>query len=338
MLSGGFVSRPWCCPLLVFSFLAFNKPAAAESFKSARFLPVPAGVDYVLSADLNGDGKLDLIYVASPGPNPRSPQVLLGNGDGAFAPAQSVQLPGGNFGTFGKFAIADVNKDGKLDLIVIASNGFSSSIAVLLGNGDGTFQPGIVSAGPTSNSLFPVLEPQMGIADFNEDGAVDIVMADAQNDTLSLLLGDNQGHFTLKNSWPAFNNPHEIYVADLNGDRHMDFVTHGFLAANATVTLGNGDGTFKPAVSYTDPHNVESIVLKDMNHDGHLDMVVSGFNDTVDVLLGKRRRHVLQHLRRRFHLRGTDSQRRSCGRFQRRRDPRHRRRFAQWHWHSPRAG
>jgi hypothetical protein len=332
------VSRPWCCPLLVFSFLAFNKPAAAESFKSARFLPVPAGVDYVLSADLNGDGKLDLIYVASPGPNPRSPQVLLGNGDGAFAPAQSVQLPGGNFGTFGKFAIADVNKDGKLDLIVIASNGFSSSIAVLLGNGDGTFQPGIVSAGPTSNSLFPVLEPQMGIADFNEDGAVDIVMADAQNDTLSLLLGDNQGHFTLKNSWPAFNNPHEIYVADLNGDRHMDFVTHGFLAANATVTLGNGDGTFKPAVSYTGPHNVESIVLKDMNHDGHLDMVVSGFNDTVDVLLGKRRRHVLQHLRRRFHLRGTDSQRRSCGRFQRRRDPRHRRRFAQWHWHSPRAG
>jgi len=209
------VPRTWCSLLLAFAFLALEEPAAAESFKSARFLPVPAGVDYVLSADLNGDGKLDLVYVVSPSPSPRSPQVLLGNGDGTFAAAQSVQLPAGNYGTFGKFAIADVNKDGKPDLIVIASNGFSSNIAVLLGNGDGTFQPGIVSAGPTSNTLFPVLEPQMGFADFNEDGAVDIVIADAQNDTLSLLLGDNQGHFTLKNSWPAFNNPHEIYVAEV---------------------------------------------------------------------------------------------------------------------------
>ena len=281
------MSRPWSCLLLACAFWAFVNPAAAESFKSARLLPVPQGVDYVLSADLNGDGKLDIVYVVSPSPNPRTPQVLLGNGDGTFAAPQSVELPAGNFGTFGRFAIADVNKDGKPDLIIVANNGFSSNIAVLLGNGDGTFQPGIVSAGPTGNSVFPSLEPQMGIADFNGDGAVDIVIADTANDTLSLLLGDNQGHFTLKSTWQDGNNPVDIHVADLNGDGHMDFVAHGGLSASAVVYLGKGDGTFQPPVRYTGPNYIEALILKDMNHDGHLDMVVSGFYNTVDVLLGK---------------------------------------------------
>jgi hypothetical protein len=283
---GGFLSRFTFCLLLSLAALALAEPAVAESFKSAGFLPVASGVDYVLAADLNGDGKLDLIYLPLAGPSPRSLHVLLGTGDGTFAAAQSVPMPSTTFGNFGRFAIADVNKDGKLDLIVVASNALSSNIAVLLGNGDGTFQAGIVSAGPTSNATFPVLDPHMGTADFNGDGAVDIVIADVANDTLSILLGDNQGHFTLKNTWQDGNNPTDIHVADLNGDGHMDFVARGGLAANAIVYLGKGDGTFQPPVTYTGSHNIQSVVLYDMNHDGHLDMVVSGFGDTVDILLG----------------------------------------------------
>jgi hypothetical protein len=97
------VSRPWCCVLFLIFALLFHQPAIAESFKSAKLLAVSTGVDYVLSADLNGDGKLDLIYLPSISSGapiaPRSPQVLLGNGDGTFAAAQAAPLlpaPAGN--------------------------------------------------------------------------------------------------------------------------------------------------------------------------------------------------------------------------------------------------
>jgi hypothetical protein len=171
--------------------------------------------------------------------------VALGNGDGTFAAAKPVRLPVGNFGNFGRFAICDVNKDGKLDLIVTAGNGTSSNIAVLLGNGDGTFQPGIVSAGPTSNLNFINLQPRMAIADFDGDGAVDIVIADTLNDTVSLLLGDNHGHFTLKTTIPNAQSAIEIYPGDFNGDGHMDFLARGYLSNEVHVWINNGDATFK---------------------------------------------------------------------------------------------
>jgi len=285
------VARTGCSVLWLLLALLLGQPTAAESFKSAKLLPVSTGVDYVLSADLNGDGKPDLIYLPSlMSGTPitlRTPEVLLGNGDGTFAAAQAVPLLPASAGSEGKFAIADVNKDGKPDLIVVvATNTSNSKIAVFLGNGDGTFQPGIVSVGPSNTNSFPGLDAQMGIADFDGDGAVDIIVSDLANDTLSFLSGDNQGHFTLKNTWFDGNNPRDIHFADLNGDGNLDFVAQGGLSSSISVYLGNGNGAFKQGVTYTGPHFISSMVLNDINHDGHLDLVVSGFNNTVDILLG----------------------------------------------------
>ena len=273
-----------------YSSLLICRSATAESFKSAKLLPIPTGVDYVQTADVNGDGKPDLIYLpslSSGGSVPRSPQVLLGNGDGTFGPALATPLLPVSSGGMGAFAVSDVNNDGKPDLIVVVSTGSANSaIAVLLGNGDGTFQPGIVSAGPSNTNIYPALDASMGIADFDGDGAVDIVISDTQNNMYILLAGDNQGHFTLKDTWFDGNSTGDIHVADLNGDGHMDFVVHGGLSASVSVYLGNGDGTFQPAINYTGPNHIGSVVLKDVNHDGHIDLVVSGFNNTVDILLG----------------------------------------------------
>ena len=285
------MSRPWCCVLFLIFALLFHQPAIAESFKSAKLLAVSTGVDYVLSADLNGDGKLDLVYLPSISSGapiaPRSPQVLLGNGDGTFAAAQAAPLLPAPAGNLGRFAIADVNKDGKPDLIVVvATNTINSQLAVFLGNGDGTFQAGIISAGPSNTNIFPNLDAQMGVADFDGDGAVDIIVSDVANDTVSFLSGDNQGHFTLKNTWFDGNNPRDIHVADLNGDGHPDFVAQGGLSASTSVYIGNGNGTFQPVVTYTGPNHTGSVVVQDVNHDGKLDLVVSGFNNTVDILLG----------------------------------------------------
>ena len=152
-------------------------------------------------------------------------------------------------GILGRFAIVDVNKDGKPDLIVVvATNTINSQLVVFLGNGDGTFQPAIISAGPSNTNIFPNLDAQMGVADFDGDGAVDIIVSDVANDTVSFLSGDNQGHFTLKNTWFDGNNPRDIHVADLNGDGHPDFVAHCGLSASTSGYIGNGNGTVQPVL------------------------------------------------------------------------------------------
>jgi Bacterial Ig-like domain (group 3)/FG-GAP-like repeat len=274
-----------CALMLALVCASIGQSVRAESFKTAKLLPVAAGVDSVLMADVNGDHKLDLVYLTA---DFQTIEVALGKGDGTFAAAQPLPaITQSTVNGGGRFAIADVNNDGKLDVIaVVRTNSFNSALAVFLGNGDGTFGSPIISAGPTNNALFPGLNARMGIADFDGDGAVDIVISDVADDTISFLSGDNAGHFTLKQTFFDGNNPQNITVADLNGDGHPDFIAQGGLAQTISVYIGNGNGTFQPVVSYTGPNHAGAFVLSDIDHDGHPDLVISGFFNTISVLPG----------------------------------------------------
>lgn len=254
-------------------------------------------------ADLNGDGHPDLVvanYSKAEGSSGNGKLgVRLGNGDGTFQAV--VTLDTGGI-TASSLAIADVNGDGKPDLIAVnecvsRKNCQSGSVAVLLGNGDGTFQP----ARTYASGYSPV---SVAVGDLNRDGNPDIVVANScfassncVNGSVSILFGSGDGIFEPAvsiDSGGAY--PNVVAIADLNGDGKLDLVvgngcTTGIDCSVSTegvigVLLGLGDGTFQPAVTY-DPGGflAYSLAVADINGEGKLDLVVGNYGD-VGLLLG----------------------------------------------------
>jgi Bacterial Ig-like domain (group 3)/FG-GAP-like repeat len=252
-------------------------------------------------ADVNGDGRPDIVVAnlcesldcsSSEG----GVAVLLGNGDGTFQSA--VSYSSGGIGAQ-SVAIADVNSDGRPDLLVgtcatgslNCDFGQTGEVAVLLGNGDGTFQPATTyaSGGWGADSV--------AVADVNGDGKPDLLVTNFYDPTKGLgsvgvLLGNGDGIFqpvvTYASNW---SNVYSVVVADVNGDGKPDLLLAGDVVI---VLLGNGDGTFQPAKIYGRLANTISlaIAVADVNGDGKLDVVAANFDvcgncaSTVGVLLG----------------------------------------------------
>ena len=264
--------------LLLITLLSSAPSLHAETYTNPRFLQTGSNPVSLAQGDFNGDGKPDLIYEDVGAST--TLHVLLGNGDGTFQHGQDITLPSGlNL----VLAVADVNNDGKPDL-VLGGDGPQGEIGVMLGNGDGTFQSAIVSLLP-AQALWAGLGG-CGVADFNGDGAVDLIVTDAQNNYVYVLLGNNTGSFVLKSIIQQFTDPTTVFVGDFNGDGHQDFLVFDRLSADVAVFLGNGDGTFKPAVRYTGPGQIWSVLLADMDGDGHPDLVVAGPGYTLYIYHG----------------------------------------------------
>ncbi|MGE7417525.1 FG-GAP-like repeat-containing protein [Methylobacterium tarhaniae] len=240
------------------------------SFASGTTLGTSSGSQSVSLADVNGDGKLDLVTANS---DPSTASVLLGNGDGTFKAKT-------DFGTGSSpysVALADLNGDGKLDLVT--TNNDSGSASVLLGNGDGTFQAKADFG--TGGSPIAVT-----LADVDGDGKRDIVTANYGN-SVSVLLGNGDGTFKPKADATTGSGSRSAALADLDGDGKLDIVTANQFAGTASVLLGNGDGTFKPRTDIVTGRGSLSVKLADLDGDGRLDIVTAN-NDsgTVSVLLG----------------------------------------------------
>jgi len=236
----------------------------------------------VAAGDFNRDGVLDLA-TANYGSNNVS--VLLGNGDGTFQAAQTYATAGFN----PEFvAVGDVNLDGRQDLAVAQSGSTPSLVSVLLGNGDGSFQPArIFATGQGSLSV--------AIGDVNGDGRPDLVAANYYSNDVSVLLGNGDGTFQAAQSFPtAGMNPVTVAVGDFNGDGRPDLAvtngantTSGAVPGNLAVLLGNGDGTFQAARTIDVGITPAFVAVRDVNGDGRPDLAVANFrSNDVSVLLG----------------------------------------------------
>jgi hypothetical protein len=267
----------------------------------------------VAVADVNGDGKPDLVVAnmcgaSACGVELGSVAVLLGNGDGTFQTA--VTYSSGAYEAL-SVAVADVNNDGKPDLLVTnacptgqCAQGSEGQVGVLLGNGDGTFQTAVTygTGGFYADSV--------AVADVNGDGKPDLVIANACTNTacygsdggqVGVLLGNGDGTFQTAVAYGSGgNNAYSAQVEDVNGDDKPDvLVVNNCVSQNCPngavgVLLGNGDGTFQTVVLYDSGGAYPlSMAVADVNGDSKPDLLVAncGVNcatgtGSVGVLLG----------------------------------------------------
>ena len=201
------------------------------------FSPVvsyPAGThpQAIVTADFNGDGRLDLA-TANAGDNTVS--VLKGNGNGTFQSAQSSATGSGPKSV----AVGDFNADGKLD--VVTANG--NDLSVLLGNGDGTFQdPSNVDIGSSPESV--------AVGDFNADGKLDLGV------TSNVYYPGTPGYWVWSSGY--YGNYYTYYPG-----------TPGYYEGRANVLLGNGDGSFSaPSSTALGQGYHTSAAVADFNGDG----------------------------------------------------------------------
>ena len=236
------------------------------------------------AADLNGDGNNDLVVVNGAGAPNAFVSVVLGNPDGTFQ--TPVNYPTSTVaGDMSAAAVLDdVNGDGKLDIVTVSAD---QQISVLLGNGDGTFQPAQTFAAPTlpgytSAAQTPIVN--LITADLRGIGRKDIIGSNG----LVLLNGGNvSGNPTFAaTAAPAFpytqgvnSEGPNLASGDLNNDGKPDLVRS--TGSSVTTWLGNGDGTFKQGNAYASINDTGFVTVTDIDGDGNADIYVGLANGGV---------------------------------------------------------
>jgi len=252
-------------------------------FQEARSFAAGSLPSSVTVGDFNGDGVPDLA-VANRGSPPRymdsGVSVLLGNGDGSFQTARRFAT--GSMPS--SIAVGDFNGDGLPDLAVANDHPSMGTVAVLLGNGDGSFQ--------TARSFGAGSHPSgVAVGDFNGDGVPDLAVTNLGSYPTyldgggSVLLGIGDGSFQTARSFQAGHGPSFVALSDFNGDGFLDLAVANNLSNDVSVLFGNGDGSFQAAQGFWTGSHPSSVVVSDFNGDGLPDLAVAGSSD-VSVLLG----------------------------------------------------
>jgi len=214
-------------------------------------------------SDFNRDGAVDVCVVNI---DDATVSILLGNGDGSFAPQQLVPV---GFAPRG-VAVLDADGDGDTD-IVNTNSGAGGSLSILLNDGDGVF------GAPTFFEGGGAQEWSLAAADMNDDGWLDLVCG-SQSDGLMLVhLANGDGTFTLASSQSAGGDTWMINCGDVDGNGTEDVATANSRTNRGAILLGDGAGGLGPPTDYvTDPFPLATD-LGDLDGDGDLDWVTSSF-------------------------------------------------------------
>lgn len=279
---------------------------------------------FVAAGDMNGDALPDLVVVSAPNPNDGGAgtsviDVLLNKGGGVFGAPVSTSAAG----TLGEPAVADVDGDGKPDVVTTDS----SSLLVLLNkgggvlgapvkyalsaggwgpvvkdlNGDGNPDVAVIS-GATVNVLLNKgggvlagavsyaagsMPSSLAIADLDGDGSPDLAVADQTSNAVQWLRNEGNGTFGAEVGVPVGQAPASVAAGDIDGDGKVDLAVTLWGDSTMRVFLNAGGGTWSPGSVTTVGPAPQGLVVSDLDGDGKLDAAFGvAMGTTVDVVLG----------------------------------------------------
>lgn len=258
----------------------------------------------LIAADLNADGKADLVAANGAG----KVAVMFNQGDGTFGTAFSYTIPAGSVVATGSVAAADFDGDGVRDLAVTHDQG----VAVLINVGSGAFQgavnyaepsPYAVAAGDVdadgktdlailtpsalhvrrnqgggvfgSSASFAVKGTYLALADLSGDGKLDVAAVDDVNDQANVLLNAGDGTFGAAVSHAVGGFPRGVVVGDANGDGKPDILTANRDDGTISVLRNQGGGAFGAKSDFPVGDYPSAFTGGDMNGDGRIDLVIA---------------------------------------------------------------
>ncbi len=240
--------------------------------RSATQISAGGGPTAPVLADLDGDGKLDLLLAN--GADAKI-AVYLGDGHGGFA---SPVLYATGLSPR-SIAVGDINGDGVPDMAV-ANGAAGQPVTVMLGDGHGAF----VAQPPVMAGAVPM---SVAMGDANGDGRLDLFVANAGSDDVGVLFGDGTGSFLAQQAWGLIIDPDALVVGDLDGDGRLDLMVGASALGSVSVLPGSPGGLFPTQVTasfgYLGP---ASLALGDVDGDGRLDLALAN-PSTYDVTVAR---------------------------------------------------
>ena len=262
-----------------------NVPGVGSTNFPETILVTGMAPDFIATASLRNNGIPDLIVANH---NDKTLSVFLGNGDGTFPSAISPAPATGTGPVWIATGVFDTT-GGKTNIDLAVANQTANTVSVLLGNGDGTFQPKTdlpTGAGPAAVAAAAL--------NSKNDQNLDLVVANHTDNTLSIFLGNGDGTFKTPTTIPTGRGPSAIATGDFNGDGNIDLAVTNQTDNTVSIFLGNGDGTFQPRVDDATGNGPVFVATGDFNGDGITDLAIAddgaptaaNTGNTVTVLLG----------------------------------------------------
>ena len=242
-----------------------NRADGSGTFEPFLEPTVPVGSQASPSeaSDFDRDGDAD-VCVANI--NDASVSIVLGNGDGTFAPQQEIVVGGRPRG----IAVLDADGDGDTDIVYSDTQG--SMIGLLSNDGAGLFGP------PTLFGTGTAGERGVASGDMNNDGLLDLVVGGFDDGNVHVWINDGDGTFTLTESRAAGGGVWMLGLGDVDGDGNEDVASVNASAGNAGILKGDGTGQLGPVQTYVPDPFPLATDLGDLDGDGDLDWVTSSYS------------------------------------------------------------